>query len=36
MTYKGYEGAVRFDEEAGVFYGKVINTRDVITFHGHL
>lgn len=25
---------VTFDEEAGVFYGEVINTRDVITFRG--
>jgi predicted HicB family RNase H-like nuclease len=34
MTYKGYEGVARFDEEAGVFAGEVINTRDVITFQG--
>lgn len=32
MKYKGYEAAVSFDEEAGVFYGEVLNTRDVITF----
>ncbi len=34
MKYKGYEGAVKFDEEASIFYGEVINTRDVITFQG--
>lgn len=34
MTYKGYEGIVSFDEEAGMFTGEVINTRDVITFQG--
>lgn len=34
MTYKGYEGVVQFDEEAGIFTGEVINTRDVITFQG--
>ena len=34
MTYKGYEGVAQFDEEAGVFAGEVINTRDVITFQG--
>ena len=34
MTYKGYEGVVEFDEEAQVFTGEVINTRDVITFQG--
>jgi predicted HicB family RNase H-like nuclease len=32
MTYKGYEGTVKFDEEAHLFHGEVINTRDVITF----
>ncbi len=34
MKYKNYEAAVRYDEEAEVFYGEVINTRDVITFQG--
>ena len=34
MTYKGYEGIVRFEEEAGIFSGEVIDTRDVITFQG--
>ena len=34
MTYKGYEGVVQFDEDAGIFHGEVINTRDVITFQG--
>jgi len=34
MTYKGYEAIVEFDEEAGIFTGEVINTRDVITFQG--
>jgi predicted HicB family RNase H-like nuclease len=32
LTYKGYVGKVEFDEEAEVFYGTVINTRDKITF----
>ncbi len=32
MTYKGYIGVVDFDEEAEIFHGEVINTRDVITF----
>lgn len=35
MTYKGYKGAGKFDEGAGVFYGEVINTRDVLTFQGN-
>lgn len=34
MTYKGYEGVVTFDEEADLFHGEVIDTRDVITFQG--
>jgi len=34
MNYKGYVGMVNFDDEAGIFHGEVINTRDVITFQG--
>lgn len=34
MKYKDYEAAVKFDEEAEIFYGEIINTRDVITFQG--
>ncbi len=34
MTYKGYQARVDLDEEAGVFHGELINTRDVITFQG--
>jgi predicted HicB family RNase H-like nuclease len=34
MEYKGYVGRVEFDDEAAVFHGEVINTRDVITFQG--
>lgn len=34
MEYKGYVGKVDFDDEAGIFHGEVINTRDVITFQG--
>ena len=32
MKYKGYVGAVEFDEDAEVFFGKVTNIRDTITF----
>jgi predicted HicB family RNase H-like nuclease len=32
--YKGYIGHVIFDDEAEIFHGEVINTRDVITFQG--
>ena len=34
MEYKGYIGKVEFDDEAEVFHGEIINTRDVITFQG--
>jgi predicted HicB family RNase H-like nuclease len=34
MDYKGYLGRVEFDDQAGVFHGEVVNTRDVITFEG--
>jgi len=34
MEYKGYLGKVEFDDEADVFHGELINTRDVITFQG--
>ncbi len=32
MEYKGYIGKVEFADNAGIFHGEVINTRDVITF----
>jgi predicted HicB family RNase H-like nuclease len=34
MKYKGYEGSITFDDEAEIFHGEVINTKDVITFQG--
>lgn len=34
LKYKDYIGHVEFDDEAEIFYGEVINTRDVITFQG--
>ncbi len=34
MTYQGYRGAVRFDDEAGIFHGEVMGVRDVVTFQG--
>ena len=34
MKYQGYIATVAFDEEADIFHGHVINTRDVITFQG--
>jgi predicted HicB family RNase H-like nuclease len=34
MEHKGYVGRVEYDDEAEIFHGEVINTRDVITFQG--
>jgi len=34
MHYNGYEALIEFDEDADIFHGEVINTRDVITFQG--
>ena len=35
MKYKNYEATVKFDEDVEIFYGEVINVRDVITFQGN-
>ncbi|MDY6804879.1 MAG: type II toxin-antitoxin system HicB family antitoxin [Cyanobacteriota bacterium] len=32
MNYKGYTGFVEKDEEAGIWFGRVIGIKDVITF----
>ena len=34
MEYKGYLANVRFDEQANLFHGEVMNIRDVVTFQG--
>ena len=34
MEYKGYVGKVEYDDEAGIFHGEILDTRDVITFQG--
>jgi predicted HicB family RNase H-like nuclease len=34
LNHKGYMGVINFDDEANIFHGEVINTRDVITFQG--
>jgi predicted HicB family RNase H-like nuclease len=34
MEYKGYIGNIEYDDQAEIFHGEVINTRDVITFQG--
>ena len=34
LNYKGYSGNVIYDDEAKIFHGEVVDTRDVITFQG--
>ena len=34
MNYKGYTAKVEFDDEAGLFHGRVLNLRDGINFQG--
>ncbi len=34
MEYKGYIGKAEFDDEADIFHGEVLLTRDVVTFQG--
>lgn len=34
LTYKGYKGKVEYIEDAKIFHGEVLGTRDVITFQG--
>lgn len=34
MTYKGYTAYIEYDEDASIFHGEVLDTKDVITFQG--
>jgi predicted HicB family RNase H-like nuclease len=34
LEYKNYRGHVEYIEEARIFHGEVLGTRDVITFQG--
>lgn len=34
LKYKGYTGRAKFDDEAGLFHGELLDLRDVITFQG--
>lgn len=34
MNYRGYTGHVVYDDEAKIFHGEVMDTKDVITFQG--
>ncbi len=34
MHHDGYVATIDLDEDAGLFHGEVINTRDILTFQG--
>lgn len=34
LKYKGYTGSVEYDDEAKIFHGEILDTKDVITFQG--
>ena len=34
MEYKGYIGSVEFSEDDGLFYGKVMGVRSLISYEG--
>ena len=34
LNHKGYTGHIEFDDEAGLFHGEVLDTKDVVTFQG--
>jgi predicted HicB family RNase H-like nuclease len=34
MTYKGYTARVDFDERDGLFVGRVLGLRAIVSFHG--
>lgn len=34
MKYRGYEASIEYDEEDGLFFGRVINIKDIIVFDG--
>ncbi len=34
MKYKNYEAVISFDEGDEILHGRVLNVRDIISFHG--
>ena len=34
MTYRNYTGSVEFSEEGGLFYGRVLGIRSLISYEG--
>ena len=34
MHYEGYAARIDFDDEDGIFFGKIVGIRDGVSFHG--
>ncbi|MCL1998044.1 MAG: hypothetical protein FWG65_04670 [Turicibacter sp.] len=34
MEYKGYYGSIEYSAEDGVFFGKLVNVRDLVLYEG--
>ncbi|GMT50374.1 MAG: hypothetical protein IEMM0008_1913 [bacterium] len=32
MTYKGFEGSIKYDEEYKEYYGRILNMRDYVDY----
>ena len=35
LEHKGYIGTVNYDDEVGIFYGEVTNSKDILSFQGY-
>ena len=35
LSYKGYIGSVEYDENDNIYWGKLLNTEDLILYHGN-
>lgn len=33
FEYKGYKGYALYDDEEDIYYGRIINIRDMVDFH---
>ena len=33
MSYKGYDARIEYDDEDGIFFGKIAGIRDGVSFH---
>lgn len=33
MSYKGYSARIEYDDDDGIFFGRIVGLRDGVTFH---